>query len=91
MAASGEHDEAIRYVLNATGTIMSPQVAFYTLQGIKTLSVRMDRQSANAQVVAEFLESHQKVDTVCYPGLDSVSAERTGSLAGEWFRRDAVV
>lgn len=63
--------EKIRYVQNATGTIMSPFVAWLTLQGIKTLSLRMDRQSANALVIAEFLEAHPKVATVCYPGLES--------------------
>ena len=47
-----ELDERIRFIQNATGTIMSPQVAWLTLQGIKTLSVRMDHQSANAMAIA---------------------------------------
>lgn len=71
IAASEELDKKVRFVQNATGSIMSPQVAFLTLQGVKTLSVRMDRQSANAQKIAEFLLSHDKVDKVCYPGLAS--------------------
>ena len=71
VAASAELDAKLRFVLNATGTIMSPQVAFLTLQGVKTLSVRMDRQSANAMQIAEFLSKHPKVQTVCYPGLAS--------------------
>ena len=71
VAATQELDEKLRFVLNATGTIMSPQVAFLTLQGVKTLSVRMDRQSANALQIAEFLGKHSKVQTVCYPGLAS--------------------
>lgn len=71
VAATEELDEAVRFVQNATGSIMSPQVAFLTLQGTKTLSVRLDRQSANAMAVARFLEQHPKVDTVCYPGLES--------------------
>lgn len=50
---------------------MSPWVAWLTLQGVKTLSVRMDRQSANAQTIAEFLENHSKVVAVAYPGLPS--------------------
>jgi len=69
VAASKELDAKLRFVLNATGTIMSPQVAFLTLQGVKTLSVRIDRQSANAMAIAEFLSKHPKVQTVCYPGL----------------------
>jgi cystathionine beta-lyase/cystathionine gamma-synthase len=64
-------DEAIRFIQNASGVIMSPWVAWLTLQGTKTLSVRLDRQSANAQEIAEFLESHQKVNLVTYPGLES--------------------
>ena len=71
VAATKDLDDKLRFVLNATGTIMSPQVAFLTLQGVKTLSVRMDRQSANAMQIAEFLGKHPKVQTVCYPGLAS--------------------
>jgi len=66
-----DHGEAIRFVQNATGSIMSPQVAWLTLQGVKTLSVRMEAQCANALTVAHFLETHPKVDRVGYPGLES--------------------
>jgi cystathionine gamma-lyase len=68
---SKELDEKIRFHQNATGVIMSPFVAWLTLQGTKTLSLRMERQSESAQAVAEFLEKHKKVDKVCYPGLKS--------------------
>jgi len=70
---TAEHDEAIRFIQNSTGSIMSPQVAWLTLQGCKTLSVRMDQQSANAMAIARYLESHTKVEQVCYPGLESFS------------------
>ena len=66
-------DEAIRFIQNASGVIMSPWVAWLTLQGIKTLSIRMERQSANALAVARFLEYHPKVEQVAYPGLPSFS------------------
>jgi cystathionine beta-lyase/cystathionine gamma-synthase len=46
-------------------------VAWLTMQGTKTLSERMDRQSANALAIAEFLETHEKVEYVNYPGLAS--------------------
>lgn len=49
---------------------MSPMVAWLTLQGSKTLAERMDRQSANAMEIALWLESHNKVDYVNYPGLE---------------------
>ena len=68
---SQEHAEAVRFIQNSTGTIMSPQVAWLTLQGCKTLSVRMDAQSASAMAIAEFLEAHPKVKQVAYPGLPS--------------------
>jgi cystathionine beta-lyase/cystathionine gamma-synthase len=68
---SAELDKKIRFVMNAAGVIMSPFVAWLTLQGIKTLSIRLDRQSANAQAIAEFLEKHPKIERVAYPGLKS--------------------
>ncbi len=68
---SEEHAETVRFIQNSTGTIMSPQVAWLTLQGCKTLSVRMDAQSASAMAIAQFLEAHPKVEQVRYPGLES--------------------
>ncbi len=66
-----EHQEQIAFARIASGLVMSPMVAWLTLQGAKTLSVRMDRQSANAMAIARFLEGHHKVDYVNYPGLES--------------------
>ncbi len=71
VAKTEEQAKAIRYIMNATGMIMSPQVAWLTLQGCKTLSVRMDRQAANALAIARFLEGHPSVTRVAYPGLAS--------------------
>lgn len=91
VADSKELDAKIRYVQNAGGVIMSPWVAWLTLQGTKTLSIRMDRQSANAQAIAEFLESHPKVTTVRYPGLASfpqhalAKSQASGFGAMLWF------
>jgi cystathionine beta-lyase/cystathionine gamma-synthase len=91
VAATAELDEKVRFIQNATGTIMSPLVAFLTLQGCKTLSVRLDRQSANALEVARFLEGHPKVAKVCYPGLDSfpqadlARSQASGFGAMLWF------
>ncbi|MFW2504438.1 O-acetylhomoserine aminocarboxypropyltransferase/cysteine synthase family protein [Clostridium diolis] len=60
----------IRY-LTDLGAHLSPTSAFYLLQGIETLSLRMREHAANAQKVAEFLEGHTKVLSVAYPGLKS--------------------
>ena len=91
VARDEDQAEAVRFVQNTTGTIVSPQVAWLTLQGCKTLSVRMERQSANAMAVAQFLEAHPKVERVCYPGLDSFAQhelakrQATGFGAIVWF------
>ena len=53
------------------GACMSPANAFYLLQGIETLPVRMARHVANAEAVATFLEKHPAVAWVKYPGLES--------------------
>ena len=53
------------------GACMSPANAFYLLQGIETLPVRMARHVANADAVARFLEKHAAVAWVKYPGLES--------------------
>ncbi|MBF0286287.1 MAG: O-acetylhomoserine aminocarboxypropyltransferase [SAR324 cluster bacterium] len=55
------------------GACLSPMNAFYILQGIETLSVRMARHTTNAQSIAEFLKEHPSVDSVVYPGLSSHS------------------
>lgn len=88
---SAELAEKVRFVQNATGTILSPQVAWLTLQGVKTLSIRMDAQSESALAIAKFLESHPKVDRVCYPGLashpqhDLAKRQASGYGAMVWF------
>jgi O-acetylhomoserine (thiol)-lyase len=53
------------------GACMSPSNAFYLLQGVETLAVRMARHVANAEAVARFLEAHAAVSWVAYPGLES--------------------
>jgi cystathionine beta-lyase/cystathionine gamma-synthase len=91
ISKTAELAEKIRFIQNSTGSIMSPMVAWLTLQGCKTLSVRMDQQSANAMAIAEYLEAHPKVKQVCYPGLKSFaqhelsSQQATGYGAMLWF------
>jgi O-acetylhomoserine (thiol)-lyase len=53
------------------GACMSPANAFYILQGLETLPLRMQKHVANAQAVAEFLEGEEAVEWVNYPGLKS--------------------
>ena len=53
------------------GSIQSPQNAFLLNVGLETLPLRMERHCSNAQAVAEYLEGHEKVAWVNYPGLKS--------------------
>ncbi|MCA2012987.1 O-acetylhomoserine aminocarboxypropyltransferase/cysteine synthase [Cereibacter sphaeroides] len=57
--------------LRDLGMTMNPQAAHYTLMGIETLSLRMQKHVANAGKVAAWLETHPAVEAVTYPGLDS--------------------
>ena len=57
--------------LRNTGSALSPFNAFLILQGLETLSLRMERHTDNALAVAKYLESHAQVDWVSYPGLES--------------------
>jgi O-acetylhomoserine (thiol)-lyase len=58
-------------VLRDIGACQSPFNSWLFLQGLETLSLRMDRHVQNAQCVAEYLERHPRVDWVTYPGLPS--------------------
>ena len=58
-------------LLRDIGAAVSPFNAFLTIQGVETLSLRMDRHIANAQKVAEYLEGHAQVESVAYAGLPS--------------------
>ena len=51
------------------GACNTPFNAWLVLRGLKTLAVRMDRHCKNAMVIAEYLDKHEKVDKVYYPGL----------------------
>ncbi|MEX2986048.1 cystathionine gamma-synthase [Streptomyces sp. C36] len=61
--------EELAYHQNAMGAVAGPFDSWLTLRGIKTLAVRMDRHTANAERVVELLVAHPKVTQVYYPGL----------------------
>jgi len=63
--------DKLRFVRNATGGIQSPQEAWLTLRGTKTLALRMHRHSASALAVARFLAAHPCVERLAYPWLES--------------------
>ncbi|MGC8770928.1 MAG: O-acetylhomoserine aminocarboxypropyltransferase/cysteine synthase family protein [Brevinematia bacterium] len=70
--------------LRNLGACISPDNAWIFLQGIETLSLRMERHSYNALKVAEFLEKHPKVSWVRYPGLKS---DRSYKVASKYLKK----
>jgi O-acetylhomoserine (thiol)-lyase len=72
--------------LRDLGACMSPFNAFLFLQGLETLSLRMERHVENAAAVASFLESHELVSNVTYPGL---GASRYKPVADKYLPRGA--
>jgi cystathionine gamma-lyase len=63
--------ERLAFLQNAIGAVASPFDSFLALRGLKTLHLRMERHSANALELARWLERHQAVNRVIYPGLPS--------------------
>ncbi len=63
--------KATAQLMRDLGSIQSPQNAFYLNVGLESLHLRMNRHCENALAVAQFLESHDKVAWVNYPGLES--------------------
>ena len=59
------------YLQNAVGSIMNPFDSFLLLRSLKTLPVRMERHCSSAQTIASYLESHDSIEKVIYPGLAS--------------------
>ncbi|AMM33767.1 Cystathionine gamma-synthase [Sinomonas atrocyanea] len=65
----GELAEKIGFVQFAVGAVSGPMDAFLTTRGLKTLGVRMERHSDNAQKIAEWLVGRPGIERVLYPGL----------------------
>ena len=63
--------EGTKFLQFAAGAVSGPMDAFLTTRGIKTLGIRMQRHSENAAAIAAFLEAHDRVARVYYPGLAS--------------------
>ncbi len=63
--------EKMKYIQKTIGAVSSPFDCWLNLSGLKTLHLRMKRHEESAIQVAQFLESHAKIDRVLYPGLPS--------------------
>lgn len=79
--------EKLKFLQNAIGGVPGPFDCWLTLRGIKTLSIRMERHSANGSRVAAYLQSHPAAAQVLYPGLPehpnhAVAAKQMKSFGG---------
>lgn len=68
---SEELNGKLKFLQKTIGAVSSPFDCWLTLLGVKTLSLRMERHSANGMEAAQFLADHPKVGRVIYPGLQS--------------------
>lgn len=64
-------DDQLRTLQNSCGAIAGPMDSFLVLRGIKTLHIRMERHCENGREIVAFLEDHDKVEKVYWPGLKS--------------------
>ncbi|HET9409507.1 MAG TPA: PLP-dependent aspartate aminotransferase family protein [Candidatus Sulfotelmatobacter sp.] len=64
-----EQAEQLAFLQKAAGAILSPFECWLVLRGVKTLAARMEVHDRSGRIIAEFLESHKKVEKVFYPGL----------------------
>lgn len=62
-----------------TGATLGPQEAFLILRGLKTLEIRVNRHCQSSQMIAEYLENHDMVEKVYYPGLPSFEGHEVAS------------
>jgi cystathionine beta-lyase/cystathionine gamma-synthase len=66
-----ELGDRLTFLQNAAGAIQGPFDSFLALRGVKTLALRMERQSASALQIAHWLAQHRRIRRVRYPGLAS--------------------
>jgi cystathionine beta-lyase/cystathionine gamma-synthase len=71
MTSDDELEKSLRFHQNAVGAVPSPFDCWLLLRGIKTLALRVQRQSENAMIVARALEGNRAVSRVHYPGLET--------------------
>ena len=69
--SSDDLAERLAYLQNSIGSVSGPVESFLALRGVKTLDVRMERHCSSALQIATWLEAHDRVESVIYPGLAS--------------------
>ncbi|UOQ86359.1 methionine biosynthesis PLP-dependent protein [Gracilibacillus salinarum] len=71
-----ELGEKLFYLHNAIGAVLSPLDSMLLIRGMKTLTLRLERQQQNAQILAAFLREHSQVNDVLYPGKGAMISFR---------------
>lgn len=74
---SEELAEELGFLQNAIGGILGPQDSWIVQRGIKTLGIRMEAHEANAKRIVDFLNNHEKIQKVYYPGLETHPGHET--------------
>ena len=83
-AVAGDREtlSALRETQRVSGGCLDPHAAFLVSRGMKTLALRVERQSANAAALAAFLRDHPKVGSVLFPGFDPVARRQMRAGGG---------
>jgi cystathionine gamma-lyase len=71
VAGNNELAEKLAFLQNSIGAVAGPMDSYLALRGVKTLALRMQRHNDSAMKIAHFLNTHNKVTRVIYPGLES--------------------
>ena len=77
--------EQVYFHQNGAGAVLGPQDSWLTIRGMKTLTIRLDRQQENALALAQWLSSHPKAGKVHYPGLEDHPGHELMKRRGKGF------
>jgi cystathionine beta-lyase/cystathionine gamma-synthase len=77
VATSAERRYELNEINKATGSLLGPFDSYLVLRGLKTLAIRMEKQCRNANIAADWLQHHPKLQWVYYPGLPSHESHET--------------
>ncbi|MGP4106547.1 bifunctional cystathionine gamma-lyase/homocysteine desulfhydrase [Virgibacillus sp. L01] len=69
--------EEIHFIQNSAGGVLGPQDSWLLMRGIKTLAIRMEAIERNTGMLIEFLQQHEKVSSIYYPGLETHKGHET--------------
>jgi cystathionine gamma-lyase / homocysteine desulfhydrase len=77
--------EELHFLQNSVGGILGPQDSWLLIRGMKTLGLRMRQHEQNARRIAEWLNEHEQVEKVYYPGLESHPGHEVASVQAKGY------